>query len=128
MTDPAIEGMRLAATVWEGPWCVSGLDVITDHDDGAPVKAWVCSAYGTAPNENPGRSEAFKRFDATAEFIAHAGTHYASICKRAVDAEAKVAAMARVVEAAVKWHESPINTCDGELDDTVRAYKEASRG
>lgn len=87
MTDPAIEGMRLAEKATPGPWKLWGSEVRADPTGTSDLKdsVLVCDPVMTPDPEN-GRLRCPDSY-----FIAHAGTHYASICKRALDAEAKLA-------------------------------------
>lgn len=85
MTDHAIEGLRLAEKATPAPWKFK------------PASKRCVGLFGDVVGSN-GQSvvSAFRNHDDTnlcgpdTDLIAHAGTHYASICKRALDAEAKL--------------------------------------
>lgn len=90
MTDPAIEGMRLAELATPGPWTArmwtEGHIFGHVHARGAPV------------------ANIFNRKNdvecvANQELVAHAGTHYAAICKRALVAEAKLVESHKALDA-----------------------------
>lgn len=92
MTDPAIEGLRLAEKATPGPW---------EHEQGSSVYPRNIRAFGRGGKRicHQGAEARRKSDSADFDFIAHARAHYAAICKRALVAEAKLVEAHKALDA-----------------------------
>lgn len=146
-------GLELAEKATPGPWISADREKddhayvksLIDADDGDPIRrrAVLMSElslmlfWPAHANNKDAEDAAVERTYANADMIAHAGTHYAALCRAVIEAEQTRLAQKAVVEAAEELEDSVdeygyVNTahysaCADKVCRAVRAMKERTR-